>query len=361
MAVLFFNSSKTWGGGEKWHYDISSELSARGWKTVVVTNRESELFTRIKNKGQKVYNIKITNLSFLNPFKIFRIRRLFLSEAVEQLIINLSADLKVAGLAGKLAGVKRVIYRRGSAIPISNSLLNRFLFRHIVTDIIANSEETRKTINANNPTLFPNDKIRVIYNGLDFNLYDNAPIAISFSRSPGELVIGNLGRFVKQKAQHFMIELAAILKQKKIPFKMIIGGEGPLKDELARLAAARKVEDVVIFPGFISDIKGFMTSTDVFVLTSLWEGFGYVIAEAMYFEKPVIAFNVSSNPELVINEKNGFLAEMGDIETMAAKIELLYHNPALGADMGKYGRNFVTSGLSLQKTVSEVIHFLENH
>ncbi|MBN2613884.1 MAG: glycosyltransferase family 4 protein [Bacteroidales bacterium] len=360
MAVLFFNSSKTWGGGEKWHFEISSDLAARGWKTVMVTNRESELFSRLKNSGQKVYNIKITNLSFLNPLKIFRLKKLFLAEETDRLIINLSADLKVAGLAGKLAGVKRIIYRRGSAIPIKNSLLNRFLFRYIVTDVIANSEETKKTINANNPSLFPNEKIRVIYNGLDFSVYDHAKITRSFDRNPGEFVIGNLGRFVKQKAQHYMVELAVLLKQRKIPFKIIIGGDGPLKDELALLASARKVQDVVLFPGFITDIKGFMTSIDVFVLTSLWEGFGYVIAEAMYFEKPVVAFNVSSNPELIINKKNGFLTRLGDIETMAENIEFFYHNHDLLADMGKFGKDFVTSRLSIQKTVSEVIHFLEN-
>ncbi len=141
---------------------------------------------------------------------------------------------------------------------------------------------------------------------------------------------------------------------------MIIGGDGPLKDEIELLAAKKKVGDVVLFPGFISDIKGFMVSIDVFVLTSLWEGFGYVIAEAMYFEKPVVAFNVSSNPELITNKKNGFLPQLGDIETMAASIELLYHNRDLLADMGKYGKKFVTSRLSIQNTVSEVIQFLEN-
>lgn len=58
--------------------------------------------------------------------------------------MNFSADIKTAGPAAKLAGVARIIYRRGSAIPIKNSLLNRFLFKRVLTDIIANSEATKK-------------------------------------------------------------------------------------------------------------------------------------------------------------------------------------------------------------------------
>ncbi len=79
---------------------------------------------------------------------------------------NLSGDMKIASIAGKMAGVPKIIYRRGSAIPIRNSPINRYLFRRVITKIMANSKETKRTILANNQSLVPDDKIRVIYNGV---------------------------------------------------------------------------------------------------------------------------------------------------------------------------------------------------
>ena len=93
-------------------------------------------------------------------------------ENIGTIIINLSSDLKVAGIAAKLAGVRNIIYRRGSAIAIRDTWLNRFLYREVVTEIIANSEETARTILQNNQKLVPEEKIKVIYNGIDLEVYD---------------------------------------------------------------------------------------------------------------------------------------------------------------------------------------------
>ena len=132
-TICFFNSTKAWGGGEKWHYDISVSLHRKDYSTLVITNKKSVLYSRIILTGQKVYNIKVSNLSFLNPFKLLLLRKVFIRENIDIIILNLSADLKVAGIAAKLAGIPRIIYRRGSAIPIKNRWLNRIIFKNIVS------------------------------------------------------------------------------------------------------------------------------------------------------------------------------------------------------------------------------------
>ena len=358
MKIAFFNSTKTWGGGEKWHFEISSALHTKGLETVMFTNHKSELYDRLSSTTQKIYPVKISNLSFLNPFKIMLLKKIFQKEKLDCIILNLSADLKVAGFAARLAGIKRIIYRRGSAIPVRNSLLNRFIFNNIVTDIIANSEETRRTILKNNQHLFPADKIRVIYNGLDIEKYNKAEIITTFPRKGDELVIGNLGRFVRQKGQHYLVRLAELLKKRKVPVRILIGGEGPLKDDIKALARKEDVADMIQFVGFVDDVKGFMSSIDVFVLTSLWEGFGYVIAEAMYFEKPVLAFDVSSNPELIKDGENGCLFTLGDIESIAKKIEQLQQNRDVITELGRAGKDSIVKNFTFDKTLKELHAFL---
>jgi glycosyltransferase involved in cell wall biosynthesis len=359
-TICFFNSMKAWGGGEKWHYDISCSLHRRGWKTLVITNKKSVLYSRLRETGQKLINIKISNLSFLNPFKVLLLKKIFIRENIDIIIMNLSADLKVAGIAAKLAGVRRIIYRRGSAIPIKNRWLNRFIFRNIVTDIIANSRETKRTVLQNNSSLFPAGKIKVIYNGIDIKNYDLNNKNTLYNRKRDEVILGNMGRLVNQKGQKYLVDIALELKKSNLNFKVIIGGEGPLMRDLRAYAEKLGVSDRIVFLGFVGNVIEYMNSIDIFLLTSLWEGFGYVIIEAMLCNKPVVAFNISSNPELIDDGRTGFLVEFGNTYDFAEKIKLLIEDKNLRSQFGQQGQTDARKRFSAEAVASELEDFLSH-
>jgi glycosyltransferase involved in cell wall biosynthesis len=357
--ICFFNSLISWGGGEKWHYDISTRLEALGYKVLVVSGRNSELYNRLKQTPVPSRQVNISNLSFLNPLKIIELKRIFKREKVKTLILNLSTDLKAAGLAARLAGVENVIYRRGSAIPIRNTILNRFIFKYLVTDIIANSEETKRTILLNNPNLFDENKIRIIYNGIDLEEHQKAKSKLLYQRADGEIVLGNAGRLTEEKGHIYLLELARILKEKKIKFKMLIAGTGKLMYRLHKIVRSYKIEKEVKFLGFVKNIKSFNQSIDIFLLTSLWEGFGYVIVEAMAEEKPVIAFDIRSSAEIIDQGKTGFLVEKGNVEDLAEKVNILAKNEKLRKTFGKNGRRKVEKVFTLNQALKKVEELLE--
>lgn len=351
--ICFFNTAKAWGGGEKWHLEISTFLHRKGYSVFVFAHDESELLKRLKLNNVPCSGISISNLSFLNPFQhlplITKLRELNIST----IIMNLSRDVKIAGPCAKKAGVKRIIYRRGSAIPIKNSFLNRYYFKRVLTNILANSEATKKTINANNNTLFKEDKIEVIYNGIEIKtIADNQKSSI--------FTLVNLGRLEYQKNQHFLIELAAELKRRGLKFKLIIGGEGSLRKNLEETIKNLHVTNEIELPGFINEPLQFINEADVFVLPSFWEGFGYVLAEAALCKKPVVAFNISSNPELILNNKSGYLTEIGDVAKFSDKIEILYNNKDLRKQMGLTGFEHIIQNfdkkIQLQKIEDYIIH-----
>ncbi|MFO7655889.1 MAG: glycosyltransferase [Bacteroidales bacterium] len=357
--ICFFNATTFWGGGEKLHLEYAIGFKEKGYHISIITKRNSPLLVKSLENEITVFTVTIRNLSFLNPLKYIRIIRFLRHAEIDTIIFSTSQDLKIGSIASKMAGVERIVYLRGLAVPIKNSLLNRLILKRMVTHIIANSKETRKKIIENFNDKLLNKKIKVIYHGLNFKEYDNAPVIKSY-RLPGDnFIIGNLGRIVKQKGQQYLIDLATIIKERKIAAKIIIGGDGPLKDEITKLRKKHHVEDIVQLVGFVHDVKGFMSSLDIFVLTSLWEGFGYVIAEALYFEKPVIAFDVSSNPELIEDGKSGFLVEPGNINAVADKIAFLIKNKASLKKMGREGKKFVTENLTFQKSLSEIVDFLK--
>jgi glycosyltransferase involved in cell wall biosynthesis len=303
--------------------------------------------------------VKVRNLSFLNPVKILRLRAVFKREKVKTLVMNLSSDLKVAGIAARLAGVDHIIYSRANAIPVRNTLLNRFLFNKIITRMMANSEETKRSILANNPNLIDPSKITVIYPGIDLDQRKGKGKKRIYARKDGEIVLGNAGRLSEEKGQIYLIQLAELLKQRGIKFRILIAGSGKLKAWLMKQARQRNVHKEVVLLGFVDRVEQFYSDIDIFLLTSLWEGFGYVMVEAMAEKKPVIAFDIRSSGEVVEDGASGFLVPRGDVEAMADKVIELAENQKLREKFGKRGYQRVEDFFTIDNTIEEVRNFLE--
>lgn len=355
-TIGFFNSTKEWGGGEKWHHDMALQMHKDEYDTIVFANRRGELFKRLKKNNIHIEPVSVSNLSFLNVFKLIRLSKYFKQKQISHLIINDPSDLKFAGLAAKFAKVEHIIYRRGSAIPIGNSFSNRWIFKYIVTEIIANTEATKKTINQNYK-LFPEDKIKVIYNGICLDTFDKFAYEIK-QKNEQKLIIGNIGRLVEQKAQYLLIELAKLLKNRGLDFKIIIGGKGKLEQDLKTLRDNYGLTDEVEFTGFVNNSKKFLMNIDLFVLTSQWEGFGYVLVEAMACKKPVFAFNLSSNPEIIDDKKTGFLIENKNIEELADQIIKLSNNKQKMIEFGEKGRAKVEELFSFKSAYKNFTKFI---
>ncbi len=358
--ICFFNSTKIWGGGEKWHFEMALQLKKLNYDIVFVANRKSELARRLQKTIIPFKTFRIGNLSFLNMMKMVRLRRYFKKEKIIVIVMNLPSDIKAAGIAAKWAGVKRIIYRRGSAVPIKNSFINRYIFGKILTDVIANSKATKMTILERNKNLFLREKIRVIYNGIELPTAKNLPINRFYTPVNNEMVLGNLGRMVYQKGHEILLDVAHRLKDEGILFKLLLAGNGPLEQKIRAKANKLQLDDCILFLGFIDDIYSFMHSIDIFLLSSRWEGFGFVLAEAMAASKPIVAFDISSNPELVTHGINGFLASPFDTTEFANYLITLIKNQNLRDDFGKMGIKIVQEKFSFERVVREFIDVL-NH
>ena len=317
-TICFFNSNKAWGGGEKWHLTTCKEFQRRGFNTILVANEHSKIAQQGVEEGQNVYRFKVGNLSFLNPIKILVFFIFFRSKRVDAVIMNLPSDLKIAGIAAKLAGVKKIIYRRGMPHPLRNTFLNRFLFTKILTHVVVNSQEIGRSLKQGNETWFPDDKLVLIYNGVD----TSRPVDRSrkiYEKQSNEIVIGNAGRLTEQKGQKYLIELAKLLKADGVHFKLLIAGEGELRGALLEMIQKSGLTDQIELLGHVSDMPGFFNSLDVFVFTSLYEGSANTLIETLQFGVPTVAWDVSSNPEIIENGKNGFLASCFLIQELKNK------------------------------------------
>ena len=351
-TIVFFNSNKAWGGGEKWHLTTCKEFKNRGFNTILVANNNSEIAKRGIEQKQNVYRFSVSNLSFINPFKILTFFLFFKSKGVDAVIMNLPSDLKAAGIAAKFAGVSKIMYRRGMPHPLRNTWLNRFLFKNVLTHVIVNSKEIGRSLKQGNESWFPEEKMVLIYNGVD----TSKPVDKSrklYEKKDGEIVIGNAGRLTEQKGQKYLIELAKLLKADGMNFKLLIAGEGELHTVLQKSIDDEGLQDQVKLLGHVTDMPAFFNSLDVFVFTSLYEGSANTLIETLQFGLPTIAWDVSSNPEIVIDGETGYLAKPFEVESLKAAVK-----KALNENHIKKGIELVNNRFDTQKNLSILTNIL---
>jgi len=358
--ICFFNSSKSWGGGERWVFESSTRAALEDREVHVVVNTSSVLGDRLASiPNINIHRFPISNLSFMNPVLMMKLVEFYKKNSIASVLFSLPSDVKAGGIAARWAKVKRIVYRRGIALPVRNTALNRWLFKSIITRFICNSEETRRLALKENPELIEPERTTIIYNGFKLDAYDAQSAAPLYERKTGEFVLGNSGRLTRQKGQKLAIDAVKMLVDKGHPVKMLIAGTGELEAELKEHARRIGVEDRVEFLGFVESMRGFYESIDMLVHTALWEGFGYVLVEAMSSRKPVVAFHVSSNPEVIDDEGTGLLAKSEDIDALVGKIERLIASPELQNEYGNNGRKRVVAEFDSERAYQKLMAVLD--
>ncbi len=356
-SFCFFNTVNEWGGGERWHLDMALHLKAKGHRVMIITLPGAVLGNRAEAEGIPVFYIVLKNLSVLNPLVLTKLVNTFQSNSVDSVVLNLSRDLKCGGIAAKIAGVKNIIFRRGSDRSVRNYFINRYLYQKVVTGILTNSQATKRAILSNGSSLVDPNKIKVIPNGVEIQGFLDKGFEPIQPRDKSSIVLGALGRLEPQKNFEFLIPVALALKERGIPFEILIGGKGTQESLIKSAVEENQLVEQFHFLGFLDNPKRLLMSSDVFLLPSLWEGFGYVIVEASLCELPVIAFDVSSNGE-VISQESGFLTPPNDVNAFCDKIAHLYNQPDKRKAMGKAGRAFVSNRFDATKIFDRIEVYL---
>ncbi|MCX6827592.1 MAG: glycosyltransferase family 4 protein [candidate division Zixibacteria bacterium] len=183
------------------------------------------------------------------------------------------------------------------------------------------------------------EKIHVIPNATDApqvenNICDRDEVRILF-----------VGTCYPRKGLRYLLEAVAKLKHHKIKVDIVGDLENDKKNvsELYRLVKELAIDEKVTFHGHVKteQLWDHYRKADIFVLPSLWEGFGIVFLDAMSFGLPIVSTNVGAIPDLVRHEENGLLVKPGDPVALASAIERLVISPFLRRKLGQNGFRFM--------------------
>ena len=357
------------GGTETYARELSAQLDQHGWRSVLIfVTPPPEEVRRFLNFP----NITVEQLDYASGFRLgvlLKLAEILRRQQPKIVHFHYGEFLTPYPWLARLMSAEQVFFTDHSSRPANHSrepaaFPKRWMARAInwpVSKVICVSDFGYRCFTARG--FFPPAKCEMIYNGVDLSrIAKSSQAADEFRRRysipQDRSVVLQVSWIIPEKGILDLLAAARIAVSRNPKAHFVIVGEGPFREEYMKKADELGLRDHVTWTGTIEDPfnEGVYDVADVVCQVSRWEEvFGWTIAEAMSYGKPVIATRVGGIPELVTDNESGFLVEGGDVNALAEKILKLMSDPALRERMGQAGRRTVDAKFDLQKNVGQLV------
>jgi sugar transferase (PEP-CTERM/EpsH1 system associated) len=262
-----------------------------------------------------------------------------------------------AVLAARLAGVPVVIHsEHGYELDMFEGLpLRRRLFRrasYAMADAVFAVTRELRDFHARQAWVRP-QSMGVIYNGVDTQRFaPSKETRVSERRKLGlpdeSFVVGSVGRLVPIKDQATLLKAAAVVAADGVDIRVLLVGSGPERHILEGFCTG-SLAGRVCFAGDSDRVPELLNAMDAFALTSLGEGMSNSLLESMACGLPLLAARAGGNPEVIDEEKTGWLFAPRAVQELAGRLKLLAQNPQLRLQLGTAARARAVESFSLNR------------
>lgn len=345
---MIFDGTLMQGGAERVISILSHHMIERGFKVEILLYYDREIFyeidKRIKitivEKESKTNNV-LRNLVWM--------RRYFKEYA--DVILSFLAPFNILALVSHFGLKSKIIVadRNDPRYIPENKIIRS------IRDLLylkADGIVLQTTHNKNYFNRKIQRKSTVIPNPID--LGNKAGSALTTTKVK-EIV--SVGRLMPQKNQKMLLEAFREITEEFPEYQLIIYGEGPERENLEKEAIQLEVEEKVHLPGSVKDVYDRICSSELFVLTSFYEGMPNALIEAMCLGLPCITTRVSGAEDLIKSGMNGEIIDIGDRKALVQSIRLLLSNDDLRIRYGNAALVLNTE-LSVDKIMDKWISFL---
>ncbi len=366
IRVLQIIDDASIGGGQIHVLLLSKYLQSMNIKVAIATEPDGWLVDQANILDIPVYPIDISNKITWRAFK--SIDRLLKFQNFD--VIHTHGG--TAGFWGRLGA--KILQRKSKIIHSYHGLhylnifqdrrviqrLRNILFKTIdqltlnITDqiICVCLSDYEKAIAAKVASL---SKTSIINYGIEANNFSQPLDKIEsrkiFDVDTTEFIFGNVGRLHEQKGHQYLLQAFAKVANCA---RLLIIGDGELKDELIKIADDLQIGDRITFLGTRSDIYEFLSAIDVFVMPSLWEGQPIALLEALAMGKPCIVSDVDGIPEIITNGVNGYLVKPKDVTGLTQVMNEAINNPEILKQFASVGVNTITEKFLAQNMAKAI-------
>ena len=360
MKSIHVDTARTWRGGQNQVLHLVNGLGELGHQAVLVAHDAGEL----KRRAQE--GLRFVGFTPRSEFdvhaawqlaKVFRDVQPDVVHAHDPMAISLTA--MALQMRNGLATPPLVVAARRVDFHLKRHAFSRWKHSHVHVFIAASRVIASILVDDG----IPRDRIEVVHDGVNIGLVDKQPVVDAHSTfwlPHGAPLIGNVAALAAHKGQKHLVAAAKIVVRAVPDARVLIVGEGELREALERQIKELALERHVLLTGFRPDAIGLLKSFDIFVLSSVTEGLGSAVLEAMAANRPVVATRAGGIPEAVVDGTTGVLVPPADPEALAEAIVGLLKDPARREQLAAAGRGRVAAEFSVDKMVQRTLAVYES-
>lgn len=332
------------------------------------TGSEGSLIEETRARGVKLTILPelLRQVSPLNDLKALWKMRQIMRRGRYTIVHTHSSKAGISGrLAARLAGVPLIIHTvHGWSFhehmhPLLRQVyiwLERWMARYSQALIAVAQKDIEKGLAAGIGRREQYHLVRsaIPLEAFDPSAYNHASIRAELDLPPEAVVVGNIGRFSAQKNPLDWAHAAGSIARACPEAFFVMVGDGPLRGAVEQALAQEGIRQRVRLTGLRRDVGRMLAATDVFLMTSLWEGLPRALVQAMAMGLPVVAYAADGIAEAVSEGVNGYLAAPGDFEGAAQRCIQLVRHPEIRAQFGRQGMDYARQNFDLRRMIAQI-------
>jgi glycosyltransferase involved in cell wall biosynthesis len=349
-------SSETgWRGGEQQLAYLLQDLSGQNVKSILAVKRESRLEKFAQERKIPCYPVRFSHSFDLKS--ALKIHSICKHEQIDLIHLHTSKAQGV-GVVSTLYGnrVPMVLSRRVAFLPGSN-FFTRWKYNHPqIKKILCVSDKITQIMQR-----YVTDASRcvTVYSGIDLKKFstvapDRQFLIGEFNLDPARKIIVAVGAIDKSKDHFTFVETIEKLVRAGHPVQGLLVGDGPLAAAVKTQVQERQLGAYVKFAGYRKDVGKIMLSADIFLMTSREEGLGTSLLDAFLARIPVVATDAGGIPEIVIHERTGLLAPVGNSDKLSGNVARLLGDRLLRESLVEQAYAFVQN-FSKEETTARTL------
>jgi glycosyltransferase involved in cell wall biosynthesis len=359
MFSLHIDTARTWRGGQNQALLTITGLRALGHRAELVAHPDGPLRRRAAEGGGVIPLAPRTEMDLTAAWRLARIIRDLRPEVVHAHDPHAVAMAALARSVGRPEPAPRLVASRRVDFRIRQNAFSRWKYRQVDAFICA-SECIRQMLIADG---VEPERAVTVHEGVDIEHVDAAPPAdvhAAFWLPHGAPIVGNIAALVPHKGQRYLVEAAGLVVRRMPDVRFLILGEGELRGPLEQAVRRQQLERHVIFAGFRPDAISLLKGFDLFVMSSVTEGLGTSLLDAMAAWRPVVATRTGGIPEVVVDGETGLLVPPRDPRALAEAIIRLLGDETLRHTFGRAGRQRVERHFSAERMVAATLAVYES-
>jgi|CXWL01.1.fsa_nt_gi glycosyltransferase involved in cell wall biosynthesis len=375
--ILYVITKATWGGAQRYVYDLACAMHAKGHAVKVAYGTTGLLVEKLAQAG--ITTIELPHVErdvamfgddegALHPKSIFSsigrevsalklLIKLFKEERPDVLHVNSSKIGGLGALAGRFAKVPRIIFTsHGWAFNEVRPLWQKITFHALYAITLWLSHKTICVSDAiqRDVRWFPFSHMTLVKLGIDTPVFlKRADARKKLGEVGKRFVLGMVAELHPTKRVEDAIRALKELKSPYPDLALIVLGEGAHREKLSTLIEELRLADSVSLKGFVPEASSLLPGFDMFLMPSRTEALGYAVIEAGYAGLPTVASRVGGLPEVIRHKETGLLVPPENPHALARAIRMLLDEPEYAKHLATRLKEVTASRFSKERMITE--------